>query len=166
VTYFISRAGVDSTLRFIAEKSAPGSQVVFDYMLAEVVQGLNYSVYGARRTVYFVALRGEPYVFGIAPRQLEIFINLRGLTLLSDLGPDDLTQHYLVSSDANVSGKIAEFVRIVHAEVPEIGERQRLIEQAEVQTKSYNSKSLFIPNRNLVFMARSETTGYAAGSIK
>ena len=56
VTYFISRVGVDSTLRFIAEKSAPGSLVVFDYMLEDVVQGLDYATYGARRTVYFVAL--------------------------------------------------------------------------------------------------------------
>ena len=142
VTYFISKVGVDSTLRFIAEKSAPGSQVVFDYMLEDVVQGLDYSAYGARRTVYLVALRGEPYVFGIAPRQLETFVNLRGLALLSDLGPYDLTQRYLIHSNGNVSGKISEFVRIVHAEVPRIDERQRLIQQAEIQTKSYTSERL------------------------
>ena len=142
VTYFISEVGVDSTLRFIAEQSAPGSQVVFDYMLEDVVKGLDYSAYGARRTVYFVSLRGEPYVFGIAPRQLESFINLRGLALLTDLGPDDLTQRYLIHSNGNVAGKIAEFVRIVHAEVPTTGERQRLIQQAEIQLKSYPSEKL------------------------
>ena len=140
MTYFISRAGVDSTLRFITEQSAPGSQIVFDYMLEDVVQGMDYSAYGARRTVFFVALRGEPYVFGIAPRQLEAFINLRGLALLSDLGPDDLTQRYLIHSDGTVSGKIAEFVRIVHAEVPEAGERQRLFEQAGIQMKRFGSE--------------------------
>jgi methyltransferase (TIGR00027 family) len=142
VTYFISEVGVDSTLRFIAENSAPGSQVVFDYMLEDVVQGLDYSVYGARRTVYFVALRGEPYVFGIAPRKLEDFVNLRGLALLSDLGPNDLTRRYLIHSNGTVSGKIAEFVRIVHAEVPKDGERRRLIQQAEIQVKSSPSEKM------------------------
>ena len=33
VTYFISQSGVDNTLDFIAEKSAPGSRIIFDYML-------------------------------------------------------------------------------------------------------------------------------------
>ena len=142
MTYFISKVGVDSTLRFIAERSAPGSQVVFDYMLEEVVQGLDYSAYGARRTVYFVAMRGEPYVFGIAPRRLKAFVNMRGLALLSDLGPDDLTRRYLIHSSGSVSGKIAEFVRIVHAEVPKIDERQRLIGPAENQMRSFMSQEL------------------------
>lgn len=139
VTYFISQAGVDSTLRYIAGKSAPGSRIVFDYMLADVVQGLDYSAYGARRTIYFVANRGEPYIFGIAPRRLETFINLRGLAILSDLGPEDLAQRYLIQSNGAVSGKIAEFVRIVHAEVPKTSQRQRLIGRAEVQMKQFPS---------------------------
>ncbi len=139
VTYFISQDGVDSTLRYIARYSAPGSRIVFDYMLDDVVQGVDYSAYGARRTVYYVAIRGEPYVFGIAPQQLETFINLRGLTLLSDLGPDDLTQRYLIRSDGTISGKIAGFVRIVYAEVPETGEQQRLIGQAEIKMKRFTS---------------------------
>ena len=139
VTYFISQAGVDSTLRYIARNSAPGSRIVFDYMLEDVVHGMDYSAYGARRTVYFVALRGEPYVFGISPQQLETFINLRGLTLLSNLGPDDLTQRYLIHSDNTVSGKIAGFVRIVYAEVPETVDQQRLIGQAEIKMKRFTS---------------------------
>jgi methyltransferase (TIGR00027 family) len=150
VTYYISQAGVDGTLRFIARQSAPGSRIVFDYMLAEVVQGLDYSAYGARRTVYLVANSGEPYVFGIAPRQLETFINLRGLTLLSDLGPEDLTQRYLIQSNGTVSGKIAEFVRIVHAEVPETSERQRLIGRTEIQMKQFPSDKAPDPAAHLV----------------
>ena len=126
VTYFISEFGVDSTLRFIAEYSAPGSQIVFDYMLEDVVQGLNYSPYGSRQTAFYVSTRGEPYVFGIAPSQLENFINRRGLALLSDLGPADLTQRYLIDSNGAPRGKIAEFLRIVAAEVPQSAQRQRL----------------------------------------
>jgi methyltransferase (TIGR00027 family) len=131
VTYYISPAGVDNTLRYIAERSAPGSRIVFDYMLEKVVKGIDYSPYGARRTVFHVAHRGEPYVFGIIPQQLETFINLRGLTLLSDLGPKDLTQRYLIRSDGTHSGKISEFLRIVHAQVPEPAEKQQLVRRAE-----------------------------------
>jgi len=131
VTYFISEFGVDSTLQFIAENSAPGSRVVFDYMLEDVVQGLDYSPYGARRVVYHVALRGEPYVFGIAPDAAEAFINLRGLKTLSDLGPEDLTKRYLIRSDGTPSGRISEFLRIVLAEVPESPVRDQLRRQTK-----------------------------------
>ncbi len=140
VTYFISEFGVDSTLRFIAENSAPGSRIVFDYMLEDVVKGANYSPYGARRIVFVVAFRGEPYVFGIAPQESEAFVNLRGLSLLSDLSPEDLTRRYLVQSNGAVSGKIAEFLRIVHVEVPEAAERASLAQEAQKRMKRFTDK--------------------------
>gem|GEM_PF-61519 len=130
VTYYISEGGVDGTLRFIADYSAPGSEVVFDYMHADVTLGLDYSAYGARRVTFYVASRGEPYVFGIYPRHLETFVNLRGLDVHSDLGPGQLTQHYLIRSDGTVSGKICGFLRIVHAVVPPKSKRQHLIQAA------------------------------------
>ena len=65
VTYYISKMGVESTLRFIADESLPGSRVVFDYMLDDVVRGSDYSAYGARRTIFMIANFGEPYIFGI-----------------------------------------------------------------------------------------------------
>ncbi len=140
VTYFISDFGVDSTLRFIAENSAPGSRIVFDYMLEDVVKGEDYTPYGARRTVFIVAFRGEPYVFGIAPRQLKAFVNLRGLDLLSDLGPKGLTQRYLIQSDGKVSGRISEFLRIVHAEVPEANQRASLAQSARKEMERFPDK--------------------------
>jgi methyltransferase (TIGR00027 family) len=135
VTYFISESGVDNTLRFIAENSAPGSQLVFDYMLEDVIRGADYSAYGSRQTVFWVAFQGEPYVFGIAPQNLESFVNHRGLALLSDLGPQQLSRRYLVDSQGQPRGKIAEFLRIVHVEVPESAERERLIAQTIVPPK-------------------------------
>jgi methyltransferase (TIGR00027 family) len=131
VTYFISEAGVDHTLRFVADHSAPGSQIVFDYMPAKVVQGTDYSPSGARMTVFSVALMGEPYIFGIDPRHLKSFINLRGLELLSDLGPQELTRRYLIRSNGDVSGRIAGFLRIVHARVPEPARQARLRRDAQ-----------------------------------
>ncbi len=139
VTYFISQSGVDNTLDFIAEKSAPGSRIIFDYMLEDVVQGFDYSPYGARKAVNFVALMGEPYMFGITPKHLEPFINLHGLRLLSDMGPKDLTQRYLICSDGSVSGKIAGFFRIIHADVLQAGERDRLRRRAELLMKQFKT---------------------------
>ena len=140
VTYFVSRIGVENTLGFIAEHSAPKSQVIFDYMLEDVVQGIDYSAHGARRTVDFVAgIIGEPYVFGIDPQKIETFINLRGLAFLSDLGPADLTQRYLICSDGKALGKIAGFLRIVLAEVPDSAEGLLRTQKAEKQMKQIAS---------------------------
>jgi methyltransferase (TIGR00027 family) len=140
VTYFISETGVDHTLRFVADHSAPGSQIVFDYMLAKVVQGTDYSPYGARSTVFFVAMRGEPYVFGLDPRHVKAFVNLRGLTLLSDLGPKELTRRYLIRSNGDVSGRIAGFLRIVLAQVPEPARQAELRHDAQIAMRSFSGK--------------------------
>jgi len=143
-TYFISRNGVENTLRFIAEHSAPKSQVVFDYMLEGVVQGIDYSAHGARRTVDTVAcIIGEPYVFGIDPLKIATFINLCGLAFLSDLGPADLTKRYLICSDGKALGKIAEFLRIVLAEVPDSAEGLLLTQAAKTQMKRIASDNVF-----------------------
>lgn len=150
VTYYISQTGVDHTLRYIAEKSAPGSRIVFDYILEDVVQGMDYSAYGARKAANFVSLVGEPYTFGISPNQLESYINLHGLRLLSDLGPKDLTQRYLVSSNGTVSGKIAGFFRVVHADVPEADEQQRLKRLAELQIKRFKTQHDLSVHKNIV----------------
>ena len=98
-------------------------------MLEDVVQGTDYSAYGSRMTVFWVALQGEPYVFGIAPENLESFVNQRGLKLISDLGPQQLSQRYLIDSQGQPRGKIAEFLRIVHIEVPHPAEREQLVVQ-------------------------------------
>jgi methyltransferase (TIGR00027 family) len=118
VTYFISEQGVDSTLTFIAGKALPGSSVVFDYMLEPVIRG-DYRYYGSRQIAGAVARRGEPYVFGIAEGAGNDFVRARGFVPLSDLGPSELTQRYLIRSDGSADGRMAEFLRIMHARVPD-----------------------------------------------
>jgi methyltransferase (TIGR00027 family) len=118
VTYFISARGVDGTLKCIAGRARPGSSVVFDYMLEPVIRG-DYRYYGSRQIAGAVARRGEPYVFGIAEGAAEDFVRTRGLVPVSDLGPAELTRRYLIRSDGSVDGRMAEFLRIMHARVPE-----------------------------------------------
>jgi len=118
VTYFITEGGVDSTLRFIAQHSAPGSSVVFDYMHRSVIDG-DFSKYPeAQKLFEAMAEKGEPYIFGIPEGEAEDFVNQRRLEVLSDLGPDELTKRYLVRTDGSVDGPTARFVRIMHAAVP------------------------------------------------
>lgn len=142
VTYFISREAVQSTLDFIARNTAPGSRVVFDYMLEDVVSGADYSPYGSRRTVFFVSTRSEPYVFGLQPRYFETFVQQRGLKALSDLGPAQLSDRYLIDSQGKPRGKIAEFLRIAEVEVPPPVERQALINRATGKPVSAINTSL------------------------
>jgi len=65
-----------------------------------------------------MAEKGEPYIFGIPEGEAEDFVNQRGLKVLSELGPDELTKRYLVRSDGSVDGPTARFARIIHAAVP------------------------------------------------
>jgi methyltransferase (TIGR00027 family) len=118
VTYFIAEGGVDSTLRFIAQHSAPGSSVVFDYTHRSVIDGDFSECPQVHWLFRRMADQGEPYIFGIPRGKAEGFVNQRGLEVLSDLGPDELTERYLVRSDDSVDGPTARFVRIMHAQVP------------------------------------------------
>jgi methyltransferase (TIGR00027 family) len=118
VTYYISGEAVDSTLRFIATGSAPGSSVVFDYMPSGVIDG-DYQTYpDIRRLAFWVAYRGEPFIFGIPEGQSRSYVSKRGLKVISDLNPKDLEAKYLTRSDGSLDGPCPSAFRIMHAAVP------------------------------------------------
>jgi methyltransferase (TIGR00027 family) len=118
VTYYISGEAVDSTLRFIATQSAPGSSVVFDYMPSGAIQG-DYKTYpDIRRLAFWVSYRGEPFIFGIPEGQSASYVSERGLKVISDLKPKDLEEKYLTRSDGTLDGPCTSVFRIMHAAVP------------------------------------------------
>jgi methyltransferase (TIGR00027 family) len=129
VTMYVDAAGVDDTLKFIAEGSAPGSTLVFDYVLKPVIGG-DYRFYGSRTTTVLVAEHGEPFVFGIDEGDSGNYLARRGLAIKSDLGHRELTERYLVRSDGSVDGRMHEFLRIVVAEIVPEKERAALKEKA------------------------------------
>jgi methyltransferase (TIGR00027 family) len=118
VTMYISAQAVDGTLRFIATQSAPGSSVVFDYMPLGAIKGDFKTYPDARRLSFWVAYRGEPFIFGIAEGESSAFVRERGLTVISDLTPKDLEQRYLKRSDGTLDGPCTSAFRIMHATVP------------------------------------------------
>jgi methyltransferase (TIGR00027 family) len=118
VTYYISGEAVDGTLRFIATQSAPGSSVVFDYMPSGAIEGDFKTYPDIRMLAFWVAYRGEPFIFGIPEGQSASYVNKRGLKVVSDLKPKDLEAKYLTRSDGSLDGPCTSAFRIMHAVVP------------------------------------------------
>jgi methyltransferase (TIGR00027 family) len=111
------REVVEYTLEYIAKHSAPGSEVVFDYICDEVVRG-DYSKYrGARFMAVRLSANGETLKFGIPEGHSREFITQHGLKVISDLGSKELAKRYLVRSDGSIDGSPTAFVRVMHAKV-------------------------------------------------
>jgi len=102
-----------ATLRSIAQVAAPGSVVLFDYILPSVVDGTCTLEY-AKETREQLAKRGEPVLSGIEPEHLASYLRENGLRLIEDVGHDRLRERYMRSNRRKI--KIYEFLRIARAE--------------------------------------------------
>ena len=106
---------VDGVLRLVAEHAAPGSAIVFDYLLRSVLDG-DLRPLGAERMVKLCQHVGEDLTFGLPGGDATAsYLTAHGLELVSDLGPEGLAERYLPSRDHPVFGSL----RIVHARRPE-----------------------------------------------
>jgi O-methyltransferase involved in polyketide biosynthesis len=114
---YIPSEAVDSTLAFIAS-SPPGSSVIFDYMPLGAVQGDFKKYPDVRSLSFWVAYRGEPFIFGIPEGKSAAYVEERGLSVISDLGPKQLEARYLTRSDGILDGPCTSAFRIMHAAVP------------------------------------------------
>ena len=122
---YLAERDVDATLRFVAENSAPGSTIVFDYMSERVVRG-DHDDELLKQRMAQVARWGEPVVFGLPIRQARAFVGGRGLIVAADLGPQEITRRYLMRGDGTRLGDAAWYFAICVARVPEKGaERPR-----------------------------------------
>ena len=118
VTMYISADAVDSTLKFIATQSAPGSSVVYDYMPLAIIKDDFEEYIDMRDVAYWVRYRGEPFIFGVPDGEGITYVEARGLEVLSDIGPQEMETRYLTRSDGTLDGKCATGFRIMHAAVP------------------------------------------------
>jgi methyltransferase (TIGR00027 family) len=117
ITRFIDSAVVDRTLRFIAEKAAAGSELVFDYIPDSLIRGDFTKYPWARFQAVRMTAYGHPWTFGIDPGKADAFVTRRGFSVVSDLDADALAQRYLVRKDGSIDGKPTAFFRIMHAVV-------------------------------------------------
>ena len=113
VLYYLPEASVRHVLQALS--SAPcGSSLVFDYVMSDVIAHPE-QYYGASCYLDYVARKGEPVLFGIAPDAVVSFLQPYGYTVQSHLGPLALSNEYLVKSSGARWGPVCEIFGIVHA---------------------------------------------------
>ena len=118
VMMYVNDAGNDATFDFIGRKSAPGSRVVYDYVLRRAVEGDFNGLYAAETTVKGVAAMGEPFVTGWTPAEAAAFAARHGLAVVDDLDHAELTRRYLLDSSGKPDGRLPDWQRIIDAVVP------------------------------------------------
>jgi methyltransferase (TIGR00027 family) len=117
ISQFMDEKIVDTTLRYIAQRTNSENKVIFSYIPAEFVRG----EYGKMGWVRFRELRaraaGEPWKFGIPHKKTGAFFDRRGFNVIADLGARELAGKYLIRSDGKLDGKPTPYVRIAYAGV-------------------------------------------------
>jgi methyltransferase (TIGR00027 family) len=110
VTYYLTAQAMARALLQIATLGPSGMQLVFDYLLEEVVDGTTQNreaLDKARRA----AQLGEPWLFGLQPQQVGEYLARLGFRLARDYEPDELRARYCPRRAAPMS-----YVRIVVCE--------------------------------------------------
>jgi len=118
VSMYVVEAGNGATLDFIRRNSAPGSRVVFDYLLRPVIEGRYQGYYAADYLAFAVQRRGEPYVTGWLPAEAAAFVKKHGLVVVEDVGEKELGQRHMLGSDGKLDGRLLNWQRIIEAKVP------------------------------------------------
>ena len=108
VTAYLSREPNLTTLRLIVSRSAPGSELVFSYIDQRDFDGPQYDERRNARAV--VAAVGEPWVSGFSPSQLDDDLRSAGLTLIEDLGHEELRERYCEGREDGLSASAVDHV--------------------------------------------------------
>ena len=117
VVMYVVEPGNAATFDFIRANSAPGSVVVYDYMLKEVIQGKTKGHYAAAYLSYSVERVGEPYIFGWTPAEAAAWAKKRGFSVVEDIGGKDLTRRHLTGSNGKPDGPMLDWHRLIEARV-------------------------------------------------
>jgi len=110
VTQYITEEAVKQTLAFIG-KSAPGSILVFTYVLKSVIERQS-DIPGADHMMDMVAQQ-SPWIFGLEPASIPAFLKPFHLSPIADVGSADYQEKYLKPLGRNLT--VSEVERIVHA---------------------------------------------------
>lgn len=114
VTYYLEADAVDQTLAFVANRSKPGSSIVFDYLLDDVLDGTS-GLPLATDFLDFVEKIGEPCKFGIQPLNLDAFLSERGFRTIEHVSVEQCKQAY--HTPAHEGASVLGIFSMVHAEV-------------------------------------------------
>ena len=113
VTQYLTPAAVDDTLALVAQRSGPGSSIIFDYMDTTLLHGAprHGEVSNMRR---YRRLTGESLVFGIPLGSIRAFLQDRGFTQVTNADATALAKTYYSGSRPR---KVAEGYAIASAVV-------------------------------------------------
>ncbi len=110
VTYYLTPLTAERAFREIASLVGKGSRMIFDFLLADVVDGTSTNsdaLTKARR----VAQLGEPWLFGVKPSDLDEFLLQFGFVLTNVYDAEELRARY-----APRRNKPIDYVRIAVCE--------------------------------------------------
>ena len=93
VSYYLTAQAVADTLERLSSLSRAGTKLVWDYLLADVIDGTstNREALGKARRV---AQLGEPWLWGITPNELPAYLAGFGFRLVHDYEPAELHERY------------------------------------------------------------------------
>lgn len=113
VTQYLAEEAVCRTLAFVGT-SAPGSILVFTYVLQSVVERHS-DLPGARQLVDGMAKRGAPWLFGLEPAGVAAFLQPFHLRLDEDVGNAEYQARYLKPLGRSLA--VSEVERVAQATV-------------------------------------------------
>lgn len=93
VTYYLTTQAITRAMNQIATLGGTGTRLVFDYILAEVIDGTTQN-HEALDKAQRVARLGEPWLFGLVPEQVPAFLTSFGFKLMNDYGAAELQARY------------------------------------------------------------------------
>ncbi|NOT64086.1 MAG: SAM-dependent methyltransferase [Acidobacteria bacterium] len=93
VSYYLTAQAVADTLQRLSTLSRAGTKLVWDYMLAEVVNGTS-SNREALDKGRRAAQLGEPWLWGLAPADVSSYLAGFGFKLIHDYEPAELRERY------------------------------------------------------------------------
>jgi methyltransferase (TIGR00027 family) len=114
VTQYLSEEAVRRTLAFVGT-SAPGSILVFTYVLQSIVERRS-DLPGAAKLMDVVVKRGVPWLFGLEPSGVASYLSPFHLNLIADVGNAEYQASYLKPLGRNLV--VSECERVVQATVP------------------------------------------------
>jgi len=94
VTQYISKEANDSTLKYVAQ-AAPGSKIVFTYILKSFIEGKN--IHNGIKVMYkYMRKKNNPlWVFGLDPAEISNYLSKYSLSLIEDIGSEEMKERYM-----------------------------------------------------------------------
>lgn len=119
VSQYISKEANDNIMKYAA-RAAPGSKIVFTYILKNVIEGKNLDD-AAKKGMYRWMVKGlRVWVYGIDPAEIGDYLSKYNLSLIEDIGAKEMKERYM--EKAKIGLEVTEVERITLAEIknPEI----------------------------------------------